>query len=460
MKGLVEGAVYQTSQFVRCLKAPNDQFLVYHTLIGNPTVINGSAKEILDYFSRLRTAGDFLGQFEANRNVERAIAILAQNHFIVQPDDDQREKVLSFEAIISDAASGKNMHVLDLSVSEVCNLGCRYCMHRRALNLNSSRVIGSNGFMSLSLAKRAIQEFRKHLQRNGTANWNLHLGSAEPLLVFDLVKEIVQHLYRIKFIPDDISINSNLSRLTREMVIFFKEYNIRVNTSFDGAPTVNDLVRVFRNGKGTAAHILRGIELVRSVGHHVNGVGVTLCDLNFDLVDDEIIDWLVDHQIPNVLFDIDIVHLVNLDVDLVAEKFVRFERICRERGVRVDGCWKTAYENIRDSGVSGVKSFCYALMGNNLLVAPSGNLYYCTYSGTPIGHIGNFPESLTNGPFRDLLTQSLKADFSECRGCDIEGHCLGGCLLTREGSDRGQKVSQMCRFYRAATEKLLMLDVA
>ncbi|PIY97220.1 MAG: hypothetical protein COY66_00675, partial [Candidatus Kerfeldbacteria bacterium CG_4_10_14_0_8_um_filter_42_10] len=328
MKGLVRGRVYQTSQFVRCLKIPNGQHLVYHTLIGNPTVINGSTKEILDYFGQPRTVHDFLDQFEVNRSVEGVIVFLAQNQFVVFPEDDQREKVLSLETIITDAASGKNMHVLDLSVSEVCNFGCRYCMHNRALNLNSSRVVGSNGFMSPVLARKAIQEFRENLQRNGIANWNLHLGSAEPLLVFDLVKEIVEYLYRIQFIPNDISINSNLSRLTREMALFFKEYNIRVNTSFDGLPDVNDLVRVYKNGRGTASDILRGIELVRSVGHYVNGVGVTLCDVNFDLVNDKIIDWLVEHQIPNVLFDIDIVHLVDLNVELVAEKFVRFERIC------------------------------------------------------------------------------------------------------------------------------------
>jgi len=384
------------------------------------------------------------------------MAVLVHNGFIISPEDDERERILNFESIITEAASGRNIHILDLSVSEVCNFGCKYCMHACALNLNYSRVIGTKGFMSFDLAQQAIGAFRRHLQENGVVKWNLHLGSAESLLAFILIKEIVEYLYRIKFIAEDISINTNLSLLTKEIALFFKDYNIRINTSFDGLPKVNDLVRVFRNGKGTAARILQGIELIRSVGHHINGVGITLCDVNFDLVNEEIIDWLDEHQIPNALFDIDIIHLVNLDVEKVAEKFVRFERVCRQRSIRVDGCWKTTYENIRDSGISGPKSFCYALMGNNLLVAPSGNLYYCTYSSIPIGHINDFPNSLTRGPFKDLLSQSLKADFTECRGCDIEGHCLGGCLLTREGSNQGQKVSQMCRFY---SEKLLMLDI-
>jgi len=304
MESLIKGKVYQTSQFIRILNAPDDQFLIYHALIGNPTVINKSTNEILNYFKQPRNNEDFIGEFEVNQSVDDVVTVLVQNSFIVQPQDDQREKMFNFDTIIIEAASGKNMHVLDLSVSEVCNFGCKYCMHACALNLNSSRVIGSKGFMNFVLAKQAIGEFKKHFELNGMVNWNLHLGSAESLLAFNLIKEIVEYLYRIKFIPEDISINSNLSLLTREMALFFKNYNIRVNTSFDGLPQVNDLVRVFRNGKGTASRILKGIELIQSVGYHINGVGVTLCDVNFDLVNDEIIDWLEEHQIPNALFDI------------------------------------------------------------------------------------------------------------------------------------------------------------
>jgi len=98
-------------------------------------------------------------------------------------------------------------------------------------------------------------------------------------------------------------------------------------------------------------------------------------------------------------------------------------------------------------------------MGNNLLVAPSGNLYVCSYSSTSIGNIRDFPECLRKGQFREILLNSLVANFSECRNCELEGHCLGGCLLTREGGEsQNQKIAQMCVFYRATTKKLLKLD--
>lgn len=285
------------------------------------------------------------------------------------------------------------------------------------------------------------------------------LDSAEPLLNFKVVKWVIDYLKKIKAKPIDISINSNFSLLTKEIAVFFRDNNFRMNTSIDGLPRVNDIVRVYKNGEGTARDIIRGIELIRSVGHRVNGIGVTLCDINFDVVDEEIVAWLDEQGIPNVLFDIDSVNMVKLDVEEAAEKFVRLEALCRDAGIRVDGCWKTAYENIRDSGILGTRSYCDSLMGKNLLVAPSGNLYYCNYSSVPIGRISDFPESIKAGPLERLISNSFTANFPECNGCDIEGHCLGGCLLTREGDKKQQeKVDQMCRFYRSATVKLLALD--
>lgn len=449
----------KNSQFTRFISLTHDKSLIFHSLAGNPTIIDSGARKVLEAFRRPRSFCSFRREYEIDRQTQETISILVANKFLVSQKEDERETYIGdIDSIIRKAAVGGNLRVLDLSVSECCNFGCKYCIHSRALDLDSSRI-GRSGFMTVEMAKTAIDTFLGHMERIGVDEWSLHFGSAEPLLNFKVVQWAIDYLKEIKTKPVDISINSNLSLLTEEMAVFFRDNNFRVNTSIDGLPGVNDTVRVYKTGKGTAGDIIRGIKLIKSVGHHVNGIGVTLCDINFDAVGEEIVDWLERYQIPNVLFDIDSVNMVEIDVEEAAEKFVRFEALCRAVGIRVDGCWKTAYENIRDSGVSGIKSFCASLMGNNLLVAPSGNLYYCTYSATPLGHITDFPKSLEEGPFGDLLSRSFTGNFPECKGCDIEGHCLGGCLLTREGDENQQKkVDQMCRFYRSATIKLLALD--
>lgn len=451
--------MYQTSQFARTVVLPKGGTVVYHSLIGNPAIVDDGGVELLGVFRKPHSLLDLRTDYDIDTQTENVIATLIECGLLIVHGEDQREVWLAdIDHTIQQAALGNNLEVLDLSVSERCNFGCTYCIHARALDLDFTRA-GKTGFMSEALAKQAIDSFLRFIRQIGKKEWRLHLGSAEALLNFKVVRWVMDYLGQIEAIPVDVSINSNLSLLTEEMAIFFRDHNIRVNTSIDGLPHVNDTIRVYKDGRGTSADIVRSIRLIQSVGHRVNGIGVTLCDANFDAVDEAIVDWLVELNIPNVLFDIDSVNIVNLDVEEAAKKFVLFESECRKVGIRVDGCWKTAYENIRDSGISGAKGFCSSLMGNNIAVAPSGNMYYCTYSATPVGHIDDFPGSLWRGLFGQLLSDSFMANFPECSGCDIEGHCLGGCLLTREGDKNQQKkVEQMCAFYRSATSKLLMLD--
>lgn len=315
--------------------------------------------------------------------------------------------------------------------------------------------------MTKELAKTAVDAFLAHLNCCDIKTWDLHFGSAESLLNFEVIKWTIGYIEKIGHLPENISLNSNFSLLTREMAEFFRDKHFRLNTSIDGLLVANDLVRVYKNGGKTYYDIIRGINLIRETGYRVNGVGITLCDENFNMVDANIIDWLKNQDVPNALFDIDFVNMVRLDAEEAVDKIISLEARCREMGILAEGVWKTPYKNIRDSGISGISRFCASLMGNNLLVAPSGNLYMCSYSATPLGHINEFPECLKTGAFREILVNSSVANFPECRDCELEGHCLGGCFLTREGGkSQNQKIVQMCAFYKAVTQKLLTIDIA
>ncbi|MCX6813490.1 MAG: SPASM domain-containing protein [Candidatus Azambacteria bacterium] len=434
--------------------------LIYHSLQGNPTIIDNGAKEILEIFLQPQSIDSFLANYELDDESRKALIQLVVNGFLVHPYKDTRE--IFFKKVskkIHNAITGKELRVLDLSVSELCNFRCHYCIHSRAIKLDKSRI-GHNGLMNIELSKTAIDVFLTHLNCCGIKTWDLHFGSAESLLNFKVIKWVIGYLETIGHLPENISLNSNFSLLTREMVEFFRDKHFHLNTSIDGLPEVSDLVRVYKNGSKTSYDIIQGLDLIKEIGHQVNGVGITLCDENFNKVNTNIIDWLKDYNVPNILFDIDFVNMVSLDPEEAADKITDLEIRCREVGILAEGVWKTPYKNIRDSGISGISRFCASLMGNNLLVTPSGNLYICSYSATPLGHINEFPDCLKTGSFGKILINSSVANFSECEDCELEGHCLGGCFLTREGGkNQNRKIAQMCAFYKAVTRKLLALDI-
>ena len=454
-----EDGKYISSRFIRRIKIGDNSELVYHSLRGNPMIIDSGAREILKIFSQPKSIDAFLGECELDIESMEVLKQLINDGFLVHSSEDVREYF--FEDVsnkITDAIKGKELRVLDLSVSELCNFGCKYCVHSRAIKLDRSRM-GQTGFMTMEMAQTAVDAFLLHIDHNNIQEWDLHFGSAESLLNFEVIKWAIEYLQKNQRLPKSISLNSNLSLLTKKMAEFFRDNNFRVNTSIDGLSDVNDLVRIYKDGHKTSIDIIKGMNLLKEIGYQINSVGITLCDENFEKVDTEIISWLKDWSISNALFDIDFVNMVGLDPEKAADKMVRLEERCRQEGILAEGFWKTPYKNIRDSGISGASRFCSSLMGNNLLVTPSGNLYICSYSSTPVGHISDFPNCLRKGPFRKILLNSSVANFSECRDCELEGHCLGGCLLTREGGkNQNQKVAQMCAFYRATTKKLLKLD--
>lgn len=450
---------YISSRFVRMIETEEGK-LIYHSLQGNPTIIDDGTKEILKIFLQPRSIDSFITDYELDNESMDALTQLVTNGFLAHPSEDTRE--IFFEKVsekIHNVTTGKELRVLDLSVSELCNFGCHYCIHSRAVKLDKTRI-GQTGLMDVELAKIAIDAFLAHLNCCGIKTWDLHFGSAESLLNFEVIKWTIGYIEKIGHLPENISLNSNFSLLTREMAEFFRDKHFRLNTSIDGLPEVSNLVRIYKNGSKTSYDIIRGMDLIKEIGYQVNGVGITLCDENFNLVDASIIDWLKDRNVPNILFDIDFVNMVSLNPEEVADKIVSLEMRCREAGILAEGVWKTPYKNIRDSGMSGISRFCASLMGNNLLVAPSGNLYLCSYSATPLGHINEFPDCLKTGSFSKILINSSVANFPECRDCELEGHCLGGCFLTREGGkNQNQKIIQMCTFYKATTLKLLALDM-
>ena len=120
------------------------------------------------------------------------------------------------------------------------------------------------------------------------------------------------------------------------------------------------------------------------------------------------------------------------------------------------GSWRTPFANLTTENNDEPKSFCTSLLGKNITVTPSGDLTFCTYSGTPLSRLGagGFEGALsefTDGMKR-LMSARLPTLNRHCAGCALSGLCSGGCYLT--GEVTGQRHS-MCDIYLSATAKLI-----
>lgn len=147
-------------------------------------------------------------------------------------------------------ASG-DLRTLILKLTNACNYACTYCYDFEA----------AEGRLRMEL-ETAVAAVEQALDIAPTSLQVIFHGG-EPTLVFSLLRDIVLRTEplaarlgkRLVFTGQ-----TNLSRLTREMVDFSREHRIGWGISLDGPPALNDQLRVLRDGGGTYSRFQGALE--------------------------------------------------------------------------------------------------------------------------------------------------------------------------------------------------------
>lgn len=136
-----------------------------------------------------------------------------------------------------------------LFLTTACNLQCDYCY-----------VSQQNLTMSGEILDRAI-EFAFQAAGPGE-HIEFDLFGGEPLLAWPLVQKAVALIKQKAGMgnhPLQISLSTNGTLLTRDILTFVRRNNVMLHISCDGTPHVQDKHRRFHNGKGTSQRVVAGI---------------------------------------------------------------------------------------------------------------------------------------------------------------------------------------------------------
>jgi len=124
-----------------------------------------------------------------------------------------------------------------LMVSQSCNLNCKYCY----------QSYKSQGLMSVVTAKRILEdEFTKMLNDGQTTKAEIEYMGGEPLLNFDLIREVSEWLWsKEQAKPYELTLSTNGTLLSSDMKQWFSANKSRINVglSMDGLSTMNKLNR-------------------------------------------------------------------------------------------------------------------------------------------------------------------------------------------------------------------------
>ena len=151
-------------------------------------------------------------------------------------------------------------------VGALCNLDCTYCYYLDKKDLYE----GCSARMDLSLLERFTEQYISANLRADEISFCWHGG--EPLLAgLDFFKKAVS--FQKKYNPGkqiSNSLQTNGTLINQEWVDFFLENDFLVGVSIDGPQAIHDSYRIDKQGYGTFAKVLKGIEMMYKSGVQYN----------------------------------------------------------------------------------------------------------------------------------------------------------------------------------------------
>lgn len=149
-----------------------------------------------------------------------------------------------------------NLQHLVLTVTDRCNLRCRYCLY-------GSRLPGVRGHgratMDRSVALRALAFFLDRSAADRPPAISFYGG--EPLLAMDLIRKVVAEVRRHPRGREAVlAVDTNGTLLDASARDFVVRERLQVQVSLDGPPRIHDRHRRWPDGRGTFAQVCANVE--------------------------------------------------------------------------------------------------------------------------------------------------------------------------------------------------------
>ena len=353
---------------------------------------------------------------------------------------------------------------LCLHVAHTCNLNCEYCFAAQG------KYHGERAVMSLEVGKAAIDFLIKH---SGTRrNLEVDFFGGEPLMNFDVVKEIVAYARSIERQYNKnfrFTLTTNGVLVDDEVIEWANRECHNVVLSLDGREEVHDRLRKTVNGKRSYATIVpkfrHFVQKREGKGYYLRG---TYTHNNPDFTNDifHMLDLGFDQlsMEPVVCAPEDPYALTKEDLPVLFEQYEILAKAQIDR--RREGRPFTFYHYMLnlEHGPCVYKRISGCGSGTEYMaVTPWGDLYPChQFVGEEEYKLGDLWTGVTNTALRDEFKLCNAYARPDCADCWARMYCSGGCAANAyhaTGSITGV-YEYGCELFRKRMECAIMVKVA
>ena len=321
---------------------------------------------------------------------------------------------------------------LCLHVAHDCNLKCRYCF------AEEGEYHGKRSLMSAEVGKKAID----FIIANSGKRRNLEVDffGGEPLMNFDVVKEIVEYGREQEKLHDKnfrFTITTNGILLDDEKQKYINENMHNVVLSLDGRKEINDYMRPRAGGQGSYDVIVPKFQKLaesrNQTDYYLRG---TFTHNNLDFSKDvfHIADDLGFKQVsvePVVAEATESYAITEDDLDTIFEEY---EKLAEQLYIR----HKTGEKDFNFFhfmvDLTGGPCIAKRLSGcgsgtEYLAVTPEGDLYPChQFVGQEEYKIGSVYNGIENTAIREEFANCNVYTKPDCKKCWAKFYCSGGCM--------------------------------
>lgn len=417
--------------------------------------------DILDYYKKdkLENIIEILKDKYSNEDVKEAyeeIKELEKNEVLFSPDvyENVLDKVDNRQPVVK---------ALCLHIAHDCNLKCKYCF------AEEGEYHGKRSLMSAEVGKKAIDFL---IQNSGKRkNLEIDFFGGEPLMNFDVVKEIVeygrsiekQHNKNFRF-----TITTNGILLNDDIADYINKNMHNAVLSLDGRKEVNDKMRVRAGGQGSYDNIVpKFVKMANDrnqMDYYVRG---TFTRNNLDFAKDVL--HLADlgfKQIsvePVVTDEKEDYAIREEDLPVIYEEYEKLAKEMIKR--RKEGNWFNFFHFMID--LTGGPCVAKRLVGcgsgtEYLAVTPEGDLFPChQFVGQDQFKVGTVFEGIENKQIRKDFEKCNVYSKPACKKCWAKFYCSGGCAASSNNmhKDLITPYEIGCELQKKRTECSIMMKV-
>ena len=318
---------------------------------------------------------------------------------------------------------------LCLHIAHDCNLACKYCF------AEEGEYHGRRALMSFEVGKKALDFL---IENSGNRrNLEVDFFGGEPLMNWEVVKQLVEygrskekeHNKNFRF-----TLTTNGVLLNDEIMEFLNKEMSNVVLSLDGRKEVNDMMRPFRNGKGSYDMIVPKFQkFAQKRGQKDYYIRGTFTRNNLDFSKDVIefadLGFKQMSIEPVVASEEESYAIQKEDIPQICEEYDKLAKEYIKRKKEGRGFELFHFMIDLEQGPCVAKRLSGCGSGTEYLaVTPWGDLYPChQFVGEEEFLLGNVEEGITNTNMRDEFKLCNVYAKEKCKDCFARFYCSGGC---------------------------------